>query len=184
MDQILWWTEEKWPRKVYSTGGRHIKQDSTDAPDTQVATFEFESFTAVWEHRQYAGNNAEKTNIGCYFYGTEGTFHMGWLDGWTFYPADKNKPILHEDPKLGQPDDQNIRELWADFLEAIRTGRRPVCDIEIGHRSTNMSLLGMLSLKLGRSVHWDGDKEEVIGDAEANKLLSRPYRSPWRYPEA
>jgi predicted dehydrogenase len=183
MDQILWWTDEKWPRKVYSTGGRHIKQDSTDAPDTQVATFEFESFTAVWEHRQYAGNNAEKTNIGCYFYGTEGTFHMGWLDGWTFYPADKNKPILHEDPKLGQPDDQNIRELWADFLEAIRTGRRPVCDIEIGHRSTNMSLLGMLSLKLGRSIQWDGDKEEVIGDAEANTLLSRAYRAPWRYPE-
>ncbi|MCL6506873.1 MAG: Gfo/Idh/MocA family oxidoreductase [Bryobacteraceae bacterium] len=183
MDQILWWTDEKWPRKVYSTGGRHIKQDSTDAPDTQVATFEFESFTAVWEHRQYAGNNAEKTNIGCYFYGTEGTFHMGWLDGWTFYPADKNKPILHEDPKLGQPDDQNIRELWADFLEAIRTGRRPVCDIEIGHRSTNMSLLGMLSLKLGRSLQWDGDKEEVIGDAEANTLLSRAYRAPWRYPE-
>ncbi len=183
MDQILWWTEEKWPRKVYSTGGRYIKQDSTDAPDTQVATFEFESFTAVWEHRQYAGNNAEKTNIGCYFYGTEGTFHMGWLDGWTFYPADKNKPILHEDPKLGQPDDQNIRELWADFLEAIRTGRRPVCDIEIGHRSTNMSLLGMLSLKLGRSIHWDGDKEEVIGDEEANRLLRRAYRAPWRYPE-
>jgi predicted dehydrogenase len=183
MDQILWWTEEKWPRKVYSTGGRHIKQDSTDAPDTQVATFEFESFTAVWEHRQYAGNNAEKTNIGCYFYGTEGTFHMGWLDGWTFYPADKNKPILHEDPKLGQPDDQNIRELWADFLEAIRTGRRPVCDIEIGHRATNMSLLGMVSLKLGRSIQWDGDKEEVIGDAEANTLLSRAYRAPWRYPE-
>ncbi len=183
MDQILWWTEEKWPRKVYSTGGRHIKQDSTDAPDTQVATFEFESFTAVWEHRQYAGNNAEKTNIGCYFYGTEGTFHMGWLDGWTFYPADKNKPILHEDPKLGQPDDQNIRELWADFLEAIRTGRRPVCDIEIGHRATNMSLLGMVSLKLGRSIQWDGDKEEVVGDAEANTLLSRAYRAPWRYPE-
>lgn len=182
MDQILWWTEEKWPRKVYSTGGRYIKQDSTDAPDTQVATFEFESFTAVWEHRQYAGNNAEKTNIGCYFYGTEGTFHMGWLDGWTFYPADRNKPILHEDPKLGQPDDQNIRELWADFLEAIRTGRRPVCDIEIGHRSTNMSLLGMLSLKLGRSVRWDGEKEEVIGDPEANQLLSRLYRAPWQYP--
>ncbi len=184
MDQILWWTEEKFPRKVYSTGGRHIKRDNTEAPDTQVAAFEFDAFTAVWEHRQYAGNEAEKTNLGCYFYGTEGTFHMGWLDGWTFYPSDRNKPVIHEEPKLHKPDDQNIPELWADFLESIKTGRRPVCDIEIGHRSTNMSLLGMLSLKLGRSIRWDGEKETVVGDHEANKLLARAYRMPWHYPKA
>jgi len=182
MDQILWWTEEKYPRKVFSTGGRHIKRDTTDAPDTQVASFEFETFTAVWEHRQYAHNNAEKTNIGAYFYGTEGTFHMGWQDGWTFYPVDQKKPIIHEEPKLNKPDDQNIRELFADFLESIKLRKRSFCDIEVGHRSTNMSLLGMLSLKLGRSIRWDGEKEEIIGDAEANKLLSRPYRSPWVYP--
>lgn len=183
MDQILWWTEEKFPRKVFSTGARHIKRDNTDAPDTQVATFEFESFTAVWEHRQYAANNAEHTNIGCYFYGTEGTFHMGWQDGWTFFPADKKKSPIHEAPKLNKPDDQNIKQLWADFLQAIKTGRRPVSDIEIGHRSTNMSLLGMLSMRLGRSVRWDGAKEEIIADAEANRLLSRPYRAPWEYPK-
>ena len=184
MDQILWWTAEKYPRKVFSTGARHILRDNTTAPDTQVASFEFESFTAVWEHRLYAGNEAEKTSIGCYFYGTEGTFHMGWLDGWTFYPADPKKPAIHQDPHLNQPDDQNIRELWSDFLDSIRTGRRPVTDIEIGHRSTNMSLLGMLSLKLGRSVEWDGEKEAIIGDPEANKLLRRAYRAPWQYPEA
>ncbi len=184
MDQILWWTAEKYPRKVFSTGARHILRDNTTAPDTQVASFEFESFTAVWEHRLYAGNEAEKTSIGCYFYGTEGTFHMGWLDGWTFYPADPKKPAIHQDPHLNQPDDQNIRELWSDFLDSIRTGRRPVTDIEIGHRSTNMSLLGMLSLKLGRSVEWDGEKEAIIGDPDANKLLRRAYRAPWQYPEA
>ncbi|MDA2925465.1 Gfo/Idh/MocA family oxidoreductase [Acidobacteria bacterium AH-259-L09] len=183
MDQILWWTEEKYPRKVFSTGDRHIKKDNTDAPDTQVASFEFESFTAVWEHRRYAGNEAEKTNIGCYFYGTEGTFHMGWRDGWNFYPSKKGEPIIHQDPHLNKPDDQNIRELWADFLHSIKNNRRPACDIEIGQRATNMSLLGMLSLKLGRSVQWDGEKEMIIGDPEANTLLSRPYRTPWKYPE-
>jgi len=182
MDQILWWTEEKFPKKVYSTGGRHIKRDNTDAPDAQVATFEFESFTAVWEHRQFAANNAEKTNIGCYFYGTEGTFHMGWQDGWTFYPANKNSPAIHEDAQLHKPDDQNIKELYEDFLASIRSGKKSVTDIEIGHRSTNMSLLGMLSLKLGRSVAWDGEKEQIPGDPEANQLLKRAYRTPWEYP--
>jgi predicted dehydrogenase len=183
MDQILWWTEEKYPRRVSSTGGRFIKRDSTDAPDTQTTVFEFESFTATWEHRLYAGNDAEKHNIGCYFYGTEGTFHMGWLDGWTFYPSNQKKKPIHQEPRLNQPDDQNIRELFADFLSAIQTGRRPVCDIEVGHRSTNMSLLGMLALKLGRSIRWDGEKEAVIGDADANKLLRREYRGSWQYPE-
>lgn len=182
MDQILWWTEEKYPRRVFSTAARHIKTDQTDAPDTQVASFEFESFTAVWEHRQYAGNEAEKTNIGCYFYGTEGTFHLGWLDGWTFYPSNRNQRVLHEDPKLHKPDLHNIPELWADFLDAIKTGRRPVNDIESGHRSTAMSLLGMVSAKLGRSVEWDGAKEVVVGDPAANKLLRRDYRAPWKYP--
>ncbi len=184
MDHILWWTEEKWPKRVSSMGGRHIKEDNTDAPDTQVVQFQFDSFTAVWEHRQYAGNEAEKgENVGCYFYGTEGTMHIGWLQGYTFYPASKGKAPLHEDPQLHQPDHQNIPELWADFLDAIQTGRRPVCDIEIGHRSTNLSLLGMLSLKLGRSIQWDGEKEVVVGDEEANRLLKRPYRDPWQYPD-
>jgi predicted dehydrogenase len=183
MDQILWWTEEKWPKRVFSSGARHIRRDNTDAPDTQVATFEFESFTATWEHRQYAGNEAERTNLGCYFYGTEGTFHMGWLDGWTFYPSDAKQPTLHEDPKLGMPDDQNIRELWADFIDAIRTGRRPAADLEIGMHSTEMSLLAMLSMKLGRAVVWDSAKGTVVGDEKANRLLRREYRAPWRYPE-
>jgi predicted dehydrogenase len=182
LDQILWWTEEKYPKTVYSTGGRPIRRDTPDAPDTQVVSFEFESFTAVWEHRLYAGNEAEKHSIGCYFYGTEGTFHMGWQDGWTFHPS-SGKSVVHEDPQLDKPDDQNIRALWADFLQAIKTKKRPVCDIEIGHRSTNMALLGMLSLKLGRSVAWDGEKEVIRNDPEANKLLSRPYRAPWEYPK-
>lgn len=183
LDQILWWTDEPYPHTIYSTGGRHIKRDNTDAPDTQVATFEFESFTATWEHRLFAANNAEKTNIGCYFYGTEGTLHLGWRDGWTFYPSDSKKPTIHEDPQLDEPDHQNIRALWDDFLGAIESRRRPACDIEHGYRATNMCLLGMISLKLGRSVRWDGATGQILDDPEATALLRRPYRAPWVYPE-
>lgn len=192
MDQILWWTDEKFPRSVYSTGGRQIaggpiynqREQTPDAPDHQVAVFEFEGFTATWEHRRFAGNNAEKgENVGCYFYGTNGTLHQGWRDGWRFYPASKSGKVLHETSHLHQPDEQNIRELWADFLASIETGKRPACDIEIAHRSTTMSLLGMLSLKLGRSVTWDGEHERIVDDDAANELLSRKYREPWVYPE-
>jgi predicted dehydrogenase len=149
-----------------------------------VATYQFEDFTVSWEHRLFAANNAEKgENVGCYFYGTEGTFHMGWQEGWTFYPSDKKKQTIHEPAKLNKPDDQNIRELWTDFLTSVKTGKLPLCDIETGHRSTAMSLLGMLSYKLGRSIEWDGGKEIIANDAEASKLLSRAYRGSWEYPK-
>jgi predicted dehydrogenase len=183
VDHILWWTEEKYPKTVSSIGGRFIRKDSTDAPDTQTVQFDFDSFSAVWEHRRYAGNNAEKHPLGIYFYGTAGTLHIGWRnDGTTFYPQSRGKEPINVPPELHEPDSQNIPELWADFLKCIKSGQRPVCDIEIGHRSTNLSLLGMLSLKLGRSVRWDGEKEVILDDPEANKLLRREYRDPWEYP--
>ena len=189
-DQVLWITGEKSPRRVHSTGGRPIRgqpvltpnEQTSDAPDHQVVHYAFEQFTMTWESRLFGGNDSEKGDVAAAnFYGTKGTLHLGFRGGWTFYPTDGSAP-QHEDAKLNDPDGQNIRELWADFLDAIKTGRRPICDIEEGHRSTNCSLLGMLSHKLGRSIEWDGVKEVVVGDAAANKLLRREYRQGWEYP--
>ena len=190
LDQVLWWSEEKFPKKIFSSGGRPIsgpavlneKEQTTDTPDSQIAVYEFESFTATWEHRKFAGNGPEKHSIGCYFYGTKGTFHMGWRDGWTFYPADSKQQTVHQDAQHDEPDGHSIKLLWSDFIAAIESGKKPTCDIEIGHLATNMSLLGMLSYKLGRSIEWDGANEKIIGDEAANKLLRREYREPWKYP--
>lgn len=190
LDQVLWWSGEKAPKKVFCSGGRPIagpvilndKEQTTDAPDHQIATFEFEQFTAVWEHRRFAENNNEKHKIGSYYYGEKGVLHIGWRDGWTFYPTDSKAAITHGDAKLQEPDGHNIALLWEDFIDAIEKKRKPVADVESGHRATTLPLLGMLSWKLGRSIEWDGDKEQIIGDEAANKLLSRPYRGPWEYP--
>ncbi|MBN1844470.1 MAG: Gfo/Idh/MocA family oxidoreductase [Sedimentisphaerales bacterium] len=193
LDQVLWIMEAAWPKTVYSHGGRVIQGEpvntpqmqTSDGPDHQVAVYEFDEFTCTWEHRRFAGNQAEKgENVGCYFYGTQGTFHMGWQQGWTFYPADGRKAVVHEEPQLHLPDQQNIQELWTDFLDCVKSRRRCVCDIEIGHRSTSLSLLAMLSMKIGRSIRWDGRSETVVDDPEANRHLRRAYRSPWKYPEA
>ena len=191
LDQMLWWSDEKFPKRVYSVGGRPVagaavndeRGQTTDAPDSQVAVYEFETFTATWEHRKFGGSTAEKSGVGCHFYGDKGTFHMGWRDGWTFYPAKDRDKIVHQDPQFDNAKDgHNVALLWADFLRAIDTGTKPVCDVEIGHRSTNLSLLGMLSYKLGRSIAWDGEKESIPGDDEANRLLRREFRAPWVYP--
>ncbi|MCB0630435.1 MAG: Gfo/Idh/MocA family oxidoreductase [Saprospiraceae bacterium] len=181
-DQVLWWTEERYPKRIFSTGDRYVRSDNTDAPDTQLAIFEFEDFTLNWEHRLCAPSAYMDHNVGCMFYGTEGTFHMGWLDGWTFYPKGKNAEIINVQPQLHDPDKQNIKELWANFRQSIESGERPVCDIEHGHLATNISMLGMISYKLGRSIEWDGEKEVILNDPEANKLLSRDYRGEWEYP--
>jgi predicted dehydrogenase len=193
LDQILWVTGEKYPKRIFSSGGRPIAgpvvntpdAQTTDAPDHQVATFAFEKMTVQWEHRRFGNNNTDKgENVGCYFYGTKGIFHMGWQKGWTFYPANASEPVVSEAPKLNSPDSQNIKELWADFLQAIRTGSKPISDIGEVHLSTNMALLGMVSMKVGRSLEWDGAKERIIGDDAANKLLRRDYRKGWEYPSA
>ena len=192
LDQLLWWSDEKFPKSIYSTGGRPIKGapvnddrgQTSDSPDSQVAVYEFENFTATWEHRRYANNDTEKTKIGCYFYGEKGIFHMGWRDGWTFYPTSGGK-VAHGDPNFdNEKAGHNVTLLWNDFIKAIETGSKPVADVETGHLSTNLSLLGMLSFKLGRSIQWDGEKETIPNDPEANALLKREYRGEWEYPEA
>ncbi len=193
LDQVLWWTDEKYPKRVFSTGGRPVrgepvndgKAQTSDAPDSQAATFEFEDFVCTWENRRFGGHNSEKHNVGCYFYGSNGTFHMGWRDGWTFYPGKRGAKEVHADPQFDNvKDGHNMTPLWADFIAAIESGKDPVCEIEASHRSSVMPMLANLSLKIGRSVEWDGEKEQILNDPAANKLLSRKYRGAWEYPKA
>jgi hypothetical protein len=92
------------------------------------------------------------------------------------YPEDKTEKDLerHVAPA--------IRGHMKDLLNAIATGGRPVADIEQGHISTSSCIMANVAMKLGRTLAWDGEKQRVIGDEEANRLLRRPYRSPWVHP--
>jgi len=191
LDQVLWWNGGEYPKRVFCAGGRPVagppvltdQEQTSDTPDHQVAVYEFEKFTCVWEHRRFAENGAEKHPIGAYFYGTKGTLHIGWRDGWTFYPSDDQASPIHEDSQLQEPDGHNLSLLWAEFLSAIEQGRAPVSGIESAHRASVLPLLGMISWRTGRAVNWDGAREQIVGDPEAAALMSRPYRSPWVYPQ-
>lgn len=192
LDQVLWWNGERYPKRVFCSGGRPVrgaavlndKEQTSDSPDHQVATYEFDDFTCVWEHRRFADNNAEKHKIGAYFYGEKGTLHIGWRDGWTFYPAAKGGKVEHGETRLQEPDGHNITLLWAEFMTALDAKRAPIGGIETAHRASVLPLLGMISWRVGRSIEWDGAKEQIVGDTEAAKLMSRPYRTPWQYPQA
>jgi len=66
-----------------------------------------------------------------------------------------------------------------NFLECIRTRKAPVAPVEIGHRSNSACILGYISMKLNRKINWDHKSELITGDAIANRMTARPYRSPW-----
>ncbi len=191
VDQVLWFTGRTSPVSCYSAGGRPVlgpavyndQEQTSDAPDHQVAVWKFEDgFNLTWEHRRFANNNHMKgENVGVLFYGEKGILHLGWQQGWTFFPSNKKDPEVHVDAQLHDPDGQNIKELWADLITSIESEALPVCDILKGHQASAMCLLANLSMKLGRSIRWDG-KTERTGDAEADQLLKRDYRGEWQYP--
>jgi len=67
-----------------------------------------------------------------------------------------------------------------NFLECIKTRSEPVSPIGAAVRSDTISHLSEIAIRLGRKIRWDPEKEVIIGDAEAGRMLSRPMRSPWR----
>ena len=68
-----------------------------------------------------------------------------------------------------------------EFLDCIRTGKRPISDLTSQHRSATACHLANISMRLGRTLHWDARQEKVIDDAEANALLSRPHRRGYEF---
>ncbi len=67
-----------------------------------------------------------------------------------------------------------------NFIDCVRSRRDPIASAEIGHRSCSSCVLGEISMRLGRKIKWDAETEQIIGDAEANRMLSRPMRAPWQ----
>ena len=110
-------------------------------------------------------------NFGVLFVGETGWVHVaryGFLD---CYP----KNLLEGPVSQAHSVEGNHR----DWLDCIRTRRRPRADVEVGACSTILSHLGCIAVWTGRELTWDPVKEEFSGDREANALRSRATREPW-----
>ena len=68
----------------------------------------------------------------------------------------------------------------ANFLEAVKTRRRCVSDVEIAARSVTVCHLACIASWLGRPLTWDPAKRQIVGDPQAARWLDRPKRAPWR----
>lgn len=67
----------------------------------------------------------------------------------------------------------------ANFLDCMRTRARPICDVEIGHRSATVCHLGNIVARLGRLIRWDPANEEILDDEVAALWTDKAYRAPW-----
>ena len=67
-----------------------------------------------------------------------------------------------------------------NFLDCVRTRKKTVAPVDVAHHSIMVAHIGAIAMKLGRNLRWDNKKERFIDDPEANRLLSRPMRSPWK----
>ena len=71
------------------------------------------------------------------------------------------------------------RGIFGDFVYCVKTRQKPFRNIEAAHRTLTVCHLGNLVYWLGRTLRWDPEKEEIIGDPEAARWLDRPKRAPW-----
>jgi predicted dehydrogenase len=197
LDMVRWMLDLGWPRRISSSGGILVQKHSkANITDTQTASFDFGNLEVVWQHRTWGEANDREYPWGATLYGDKGTLKAD-VHHYAFTPLGQSQPTLtgkalYEYEKY--PEDRTEKDLerhvasavrWhmQDLLRAIGTRGKPVADIEQGHISTASCILANLSQKLGRSLTWDAEKQQVVGDDEANRLLRRPYREPWKHPE-
>jgi predicted dehydrogenase len=197
LDMVRWMLDLGMPTRVTSSGGILIdKASKANITDTQTATFDFPNLKVVWIHRSWGDAPDPKYPWGATLYGDKGTLKASVM-GYDFVPSGKGDTPVHEDVKYEFeqfPEDKTEKDLethvapairahMKNFLECIASREKPVSDIEQGYMSTTACILANLSMQLGRSLTWDHAKGAVVGDAEANALLRRPYRTPWEHPD-
>ena len=82
-------------------------------------------------------------------------------------------------PDINIPNYKGRGGIFGDFLHCVRTRQRPFRDIELAHHTLVVCHLGNIAGWLKRPIKFDPDKEQIIGDPEANRWLDRPKRAPW-----
>jgi len=113
---------------------------------------------------------------------SQGVLFRG-TEGWVFVNRSRldahPKSLLKTDPSSETVRLPQSNSHHRDFLQAVKTGGTPIGPIDVAIRSNTICQLDNIAIKLRRTLRWDPDEERFIGDDEANRMLTRPMRSPW-----
>jgi predicted dehydrogenase len=199
IDVVHWAMQVQGPAAVSACGGRFALHDNGETPDTQDALFEYPAFTVVCSIREASVGRG--LGEGLEFFGTKGSMTLS-RSGYQVF-ADKKAPPENQIPVFrGHPAGGPERrpgggpDLWTEarverasnslldshvrnFLDCVKSRERPVADVEDAHRTATACHLANISLRVGRKVRWDSEKEEIVDDRAASAHLVRPYRKPW-----
>lgn len=194
------------PHTISASGGLFVMNDGRETPDFLTVTYEYDRFIATYEgsnlnshgmggrtpgHRYYNARGEWDQPNGIAFYGTEATIYAERI-GWEIFP--EPDPVVFgrrnpADPPAA-PRQLKVKRMWENveeptkahclnFIECVRSRKTPNADIEIGHRSTTVALLGNIAMKTGKKLKWDAKKEDFIDAPDASALLTRTLRKPW-----
>jgi predicted dehydrogenase len=112
--------------------------------------------------------------FGVRFIGSKGTLDIsrGFLDS---KPANLASAII----KPGEVQLYKSDDHYQDWIDCIKSGKEPICDVETGHRTSSVCCLANIAYWLNRPLEWNPKKEKFNGDRHANRLLEMPVRKPW-----
>jgi predicted dehydrogenase len=201
VDLVRCLIDKQYPDTVSNAGGVYHFNDGREQPDTQFTTFEFGPLTLLFEASLWSPYmhrivhlpdetafpdwpfSATKVEI-C---GTKGFMCFGRHGGgWQVFEGDsrtrESRAVVSEPAsvKFGSIIDVHFE----DFIDCVRTRKRPKADVEQVHYSMTLCHLANISYRVGnRKLRFDGATETFVNDAEANTYLKGNYRKPWVVPE-
>ena len=159
-----------------------------DTAITMEVVYEFKNpdWTLIWSQpgemipyfdRQKQKNEGIRESYGAVYHGDKDKLIVWVGDGQVYTEL---KAVKFEKPPGGVDVYKSPRfDHHEDWFEGIRTGRKTIMNIEAGVAVANLCILGNLSLILGRKLYWDHQKQEIVGDEQARRLMSRPQRYPY-----
>ncbi len=181
MDVARWGLGVALPSKVTSMAGMYIFDDDKEVPNTITTAFAYpdagkKGKMLVFDTRPWMTNDEKGVKIGITFYGSDGYMVIDSYDHYQTFLGEKEEP---------GPGREAGGDHYGNFLDAVRSRDAKLlhADVEEGHRSAALCHLGLISARLGRSFNFDPATEKVVGDDEANALLTRAYRAPYVVPE-
>jgi hypothetical protein len=177
-DMCMWGLGVGLPTRITSMGGKFLWDDDKETPETLTSVYHYPEQKKIiqFEVRPWCTNTEGGVGVGNIFYGSEGYLAINGYDSYEVYLGEKREP----GPKRKAGGDH-----FANFIKAVESRNSSDLDgpVETAHLASSLAHLGNISYRLGRQLQFDPATERFVGDAEANKMLTRKYRAPYVVPE-